>query len=530
MFKHGKKEHQKSLFDLDIMAPSSMTKRLQNTWAESFFQTVFLNINEERFAILFSDKLSRPNRPVNILVSLLILKELNDLTDEELMDSYYFDYRFHHALGVSNLSDDWICINTITNFRKRLVSYEVKTGVDLLQEEMDSLSNQLAEYMSLNKSMARMDSMMVASSCKRMSRLELVYTVIRNMVRDMNQTESVTIPDDFKKFLEDKYEKEVLYRTKSGQTESKLEQLMKQASNLFHYVQKETALQDSEAFAHLKRLLSEQCVHTENGTFVPKEGKEIAPNSLQNPSDPDATYRNKAGKDHIGYSLNLVEVHDQETGAGLILSHSYQPNSHSDAEYGETFIKDHPLSNEIDSLSVDGAYYRKETVEEAEEKGIELNFSQLSGRSVKGDQIGVDQFTIDTNTNKIIQCPAGHDTVKATYSKEKDVYTAKMEKVYCDHCPMRAQCPIKEQKKYNNVRFTGNKLRVDSVRSQLGTERHKELSNYRAGIEGIPSTLRRAFQIDHIPVRGFVRSKIWVNAKVMAYNFKMFWKWGLKVA
>ena len=105
-----------------------------------------------------------------------------------------------------------------------------------------------------------------------------------------------------------------------------------------------------------------------------------------------------------------------------------------------------------------------------------------------------------------------------------------MEKVYCDHCPMRAQCPIKEQKKYNNVRFTGNKLRVDSVRSQLGTERHKELSNYRAGIEGIPSTLRRAFQIDHIPVRGFVRSKIWVNAKVMAYNFKMFWKWGLKVA
>lgn len=530
MFKHGKTEHQKSIFDLDIMGPSSMTKRLQKTWAESFFQTVFLNINEDRFAVLYSDKLSRPNRPVNILVSLFILKELNDLTDEELIDSYYFDFRFHHALGISDLSEDWICINTITNFRKRLVTYEVQTGIDLLQEEMESLSNKLAEYMSLNKSMVRMDSMMVASSCKKMSRLELVYTVIRNMIRVMDQTKSVTIPDAFKKFLEDKYEKEVLYRTKSDQTESKLELLIKQASDLFHYVQKETILQDTEAFEHLKRLLSEQCVQTEDGTLIPVEGKDIAPNSLQNPSDPDATYRNKAGKDHIGYSLNLVEVHDQETGAGLILSHSYQPNSYSDAEYGENFVNDDPLSNEIDTLSVDGAYYRKETVEKAKEKDIELNFSQLSGRSAKDGQIGVDKFTIDSNTNKIIQCPAGHETVKATYSKEKDVYTAKIEKVYCNNCPLRAQCPIQEQKKYNNVRFSGNKLQVDSVRSQLGTERHRELSNYRAGVEGIPSTLRRAFRIDHIPVSGFVSSKIWVNAKVMALNFKMFWKWGLKVA
>ncbi|GGJ83167.1 hypothetical protein GCM10007063_02100 [Lentibacillus kapialis] len=64
----------------------------------------------------------------------------------------------------------------------------------------------------------------------------------------------------------------------------------------------------------------------------------------------------------------------------------------------------------------------------------------------------------------------------------------------------------------------------------MGAERHKELSNYRAGIEGIPSILRRVFHIDHIPVRGHVRSKIWVNAKVMALNFKMFWKNGLKAA
>lgn len=530
MFKRGKKEHQKSLFDLDILGPASLTKRLQKTWAESFFHAVFLHINEDRFAVLYSDQLSRPNKPVNILVSLLILKELNDFTDEELMDSYYFDYRFHHALGISDLSKEGLCINTLTNFRSRLVAYEAQTGVDLLHEEMESISNQLADYMALNKSMARMDSMMVASSCKKMSRLELVYTVIRNMIRVMNQTSTITVPEAFTNFLEDGHEKEILYRTKSNQAESKLKFLIEQASELFSCVQKETTLHASDAFKHLERLLNDQCVQTEEGTWMVLEGKEIAPSSLQNPSDPDATYRNKGGKDHIGYSLNLVEVHDQESGAGLILSYDYKTNTYSDAQYGENFIEDHPLSNEIDTLSVDGAYYRPETVKKAKEKDIEMNFSQLTGRSVKDDLIGVDQFTMDTETHEIKLCPAGHEPVKSAYDKDKDVYTAKFDKVTCNNCPLQTQCPIQEQKKYNNVRFTGNKLQVDSVRSQFETARHKELSNYRAGIEGIPSVLRRVFHIDHIPVRGFVRSKIWVNAKVMALNFKMFWKYGLKVA
>lgn len=530
MFKHGKKEHQKSLFDLDIQASSTISKRLQNTWAESFFHDVFLHINEDRFAVLYSDKLSRPNKPVNILVSLLILKELNDLTDEELIDAYYFDYRFQHALGISDLSDEGLAINTLTNFRSRLVTYEAQTGIDLLHAEMEAIAEQLAGHMALNKSMARMDSLMVASSCKKMSRLELVYTVIRNMVRVLDQTVDATVPEAFIEFLEDEHENDTLYRTKSDQTESKLEKLIKQASDLYDTVQEEPAVQTSEALEHMSRLLEEQSIQMEDGTFMPLEGKAIAPDSLQNPSDPDATYRNKGGKDHIGYSLNLVEVRDQESDAGLILSHDYQVSSHSDADYGETFIDNHPLADEIDTLSVDGAYYRPETVEKAEEKDVDINFSQLTGRPVKEDQIGADEFTIDPETNLIIECPAGHAPAKASYQEDKDVYTAKFEKGYCNNCPLQAQCPIQEQKKYNNVRFTGNKLQTDIIRRQMGTERHKELSNYRAGIEGIPSILRRVFHIDHIPVRGHVRSKIWVNAKVMALNFKMFWKNGLKAA
>src|SRR5699024_2923155 len=55
---------------------------------------------------------------------------------------------------------------------------------------------------------------------------------------------------------------------------------------------------------------------------------------------------------------------------------------------------------------------------------------------------------------------------------------------------------------------------------KMGTERHKELSNYRAGVEGVPSVLKRAYQLDNLPVRGQVRSKIWIYASIIAQNFK----------
>jgi hypothetical protein len=41
---------------------------------------------------LFSENYSRPNAPVNIIVGLLFLKEINRWIDEEMMSAMYFDY------------------------------------------------------------------------------------------------------------------------------------------------------------------------------------------------------------------------------------------------------------------------------------------------------------------------------------------------------------------------------------------------------------------------------------------------------
>jgi len=36
-------------------------------------------------------------------VSLLLLKEVNQMTDEQLIEALAFDFRFHYALGIEDI-------------------------------------------------------------------------------------------------------------------------------------------------------------------------------------------------------------------------------------------------------------------------------------------------------------------------------------------------------------------------------------------------------------------------------------------
>ena len=49
---------------------------LEKSWAKPFAEILFPAIKEEGFSILYSDKASRPNTPVNIIIGFLILKNL----------------------------------------------------------------------------------------------------------------------------------------------------------------------------------------------------------------------------------------------------------------------------------------------------------------------------------------------------------------------------------------------------------------------------------------------------------------------
>ena len=66
-------------------------KALDKSWAKIFADEIFPAIDEERFAVLYSDKASRPNTPVNVIIGALIIKELFDYSDDEIVENLMLD-------------------------------------------------------------------------------------------------------------------------------------------------------------------------------------------------------------------------------------------------------------------------------------------------------------------------------------------------------------------------------------------------------------------------------------------------------
>lgn len=112
-----------------------------------------------------------------------MLKEMLGLSDDELLSSICRDFRFQYALHTTSFKEQPISDRTFSRFRERLYNYEVEHGIHILKDEMMDLSATYAKYLNLNSTLKRMDSLMIASNSKRMSRLEIVYTVVANAVR-----------------------------------------------------------------------------------------------------------------------------------------------------------------------------------------------------------------------------------------------------------------------------------------------------------------------------------------------------------
>ncbi len=127
---------QLTLHDSFIQQTPRTQKIIRNSWCSDFADIVFPAINEERFSVLYSDNdASRPNTPVNFIIGALLLKENNDLGDDELVESICCDIRYQYALHTTHLKEQPVSDRTFSRFREFLYHYELETGENLLAQE-----------------------------------------------------------------------------------------------------------------------------------------------------------------------------------------------------------------------------------------------------------------------------------------------------------------------------------------------------------------------------------------------------------
>ncbi|MGN0247243.1 MAG: transposase [Lachnospiraceae bacterium] len=510
-------QNQQLTLDDRFINQSSRTKKIiMNSWCKDFADTVFPAINEERFSVLYSDnKFSRPNTPVNFIIGALILKENSNLNDDELIESICCDLRYQYALHTTHLPEQPVSDRTFSRFRERLYNYELETGKNLLEEEMMYLSKVFSDYMNLNSNVKRMDSLMISSRCKRMSRLEIIYSTTANAVKLIHRLgNDELIPKELLHYLDSDDYNNVVYYCKGDDVTPRLEKTILEAAKV-KTIMDDDAWHEFQEYRLLIRVLKEQSSIDESGNPAAKDKEEISSSSLQNPSDPDATYRKKAGKDHKGYVGNIVETVG-ENGDSLITSVGYEGNTHSDSTFCKEYLESRPDDAEPETLIADGAYSGSENKELAASKNTELITTALSGKETSKFYAG---FTFTEDGQHITSCPMGNAPIKTTLYPQTGICRALFAKECCEKCPYRKECISREQKNNYAIHVSANMVERAKYLAKLTTDEYRQLTRIRNAIEGIPSVLRRKYHIDDIPVFGHLRSRQFFLLKVGAYNF-----------
>ena len=508
-------EQQLFLFDPLNTLTEREKKFLDRSWAKYFAEFIFPKIDEIPYAVLYSDKDSRPNTPVNVQIGALLIKELTNLSDDELLESLMFDIRFQYALHTTSFAEQPLSDRTLSRFRARCAAYETEHGVDLLHETITSLSSEMAELMKIDSSLKRMDSLMVASNIKRMGRLELLYTCVANLAKEMAKTRE--IPEHLRHYTEADDRNRVIYHNHSEETSAKIEAVLKDAAAL-----KELCGADydgSSSYQLLLRVLKEQAIQKEDGTYRlrTKEDGGMDASILQNPADPDATYHEKAGKQHRGYVANVIEASGKN--GSIIEDYQYEQNLHSDSQFLKETLDSMEKQAETVTIVTDGAYSGTQNEEKAAEKNVCLVTTNLTGR--KAEDILAD-FEFSEDGRKVIKCPGGHEPKSCSYNQKTGQCTISFQRGQCQDCPHKEQCHPKMFKRVSRKTVSSKSNQRAKQQRERSTEDFKKQSRFRNGVETIPSILRRKYGIDKIPVRGLIRSRFFFGCKIGALNIKKF--------
>lgn len=488
-------------------------KALEKSWAKTFADEVFPAIDETPFNVLYCKDNGAPNTPVNIIIGACIIKELLDLSDDEVVEGLMLDVRLQYALHTTSFEEQPLSDKSLTRFRKRCYAYYEETGNDIIHGCIVSLAGQIAKVMKITGQTRRMDSMMIDSNIKKLSRLELIYTCIANLVKVLVAEGKVEIPESIKHYAIPNDYNQVFYYAKSSTYAEKSLVLMNDADKLLELCG--DSYNDLPEFILFKRCMGEQTISEEGSRrLATKEDKTMNSSILQNPSDPEATFREKAGIEHRGYVANVEE--SVGSNGSVVTDYQYENNTYSDSQFLHDSLEKMDVQEETTVIATDGAYPTPENEKLAEQKNVQIVSSNMTGR--KANDIFAD-FELNKERTAVVKCAAGMEPLycKGPYSngQMRVAFSAEC----CSTCKNKDKCHAKVGKKVSSVTLSVSSINRAQTQRHMQGEEGKNYSKLRNGVETIPSSLRRNYHTDKLP-RGKEQGRVFFGFKIGALNFK----------
>jgi hypothetical protein len=510
-----RKRRQKTIFDHDVYLPTERVAALDATWAGPFRRSVLPLIDEEAFRPFYCPDNGRPNVPVAILIALCILKEMHRLTDLELLGSLEFDLRWQRALDINVFEGD-VCQKTLHNFRT-LIALNGKA-----REIFSGITGKIIEQAGLATGKQRLDSTRIMSNMADLSRLELFVRTIEGFLRKLAKK----FPDLYGK-LPALYGKVYLERSgyfADSKSSKARRRLAKCASHLFGLVDRfrdHPEIAQMKSYRLMARLFEEQCgVDPAQPTkIVLKAAGEISPDSLQNPSDPDATYGHK-GK---GYKASLTETCEKENPFQVITDVALESAHASDQKDVPPVIE--RLAEQgckPEELFADAGYGSGENIIEAGDQGVLLTAPITCGKTPGPDRMRLADFDVTPDCRAVLACPMDHPPLECR-STGKDGVEAVFSDSHCSQCEFVPYCLVKRDKRgRRRLKYKRKDMATSRRRYEQETKPFKDRYRVRSGIEATISEADRVTGLKRSWTRGGVRVAMSLYMKALALNIKRF--------
>ena len=147
MFKESDKNPQMDMFSspAGMLQGTSLKNYLKNdSWHNMFREHVITRVNEDIFSVLYSSDNGCPNASIRVLVGMIILKEGQGWSDEQLFAECNYNLLVRSALGLMNLTDTAPVPSTYYLFRKKVMDYNRENDTDLFKECMQQIAKSAA--------------------------------------------------------------------------------------------------------------------------------------------------------------------------------------------------------------------------------------------------------------------------------------------------------------------------------------------------------------------------------------------------
>jgi len=499
---------QMGLFEPASAMFSPMTiKYLTSDWPGVFRGQMLHLMPADALGEHFSDRVGCPTKELYGMAGAIFLKEFFNLTIPQTVERYLTDAAWQYALNVNPMEAS-LSHATVERYLKLFAEN------DLANEVFHRVTSALIEALELDVSRQRLDSTHLYSDMATFGRSKLMGVTIKRFLTQL------------KRHHRDVYEtldRDFLARYAPSQaklfgdfTGSRAQLRQAVAEDLLMLVSRFTdheQITRRDSYKAMERVLHEQCdVEEETVALKKKTGGDV----VQNPSDPDATYDGHKGP---GHQAQIAETCSAENDVQLITGVDTEPAHTCDQDAPVKMIEQleaHDRKPEI--LYADTGYGSDGNVAHAENRGVDLQ-SPVSGAPKQNpDDLTIDDFAIDEETQTVERCPNGYEPVSSVHDYDQGRTRTVMAASHCSSCPHRDECPVRPVRDEYVIEHTPAEHRTASRRAEQATEAFRENYAIRGGGESVNSGLKRKTGMGRLRVRGSPRIRMAVLLRCAGWN------------